>query len=71
MEVKPGDLVKMRKKHPCGSYEWQVVKLGADVGVKCRGCGRYVLLERKAFERSIKSFLTESQKSKNGAFRDS
>jgi len=54
MEVKLGDVVRLKKKHPCGSYEWQVVRLGADIGIKCLGCNRRVLLERRDFGRQVK-----------------
>ena len=55
MDIKIGDVVRLRKKHPCGSYEWQVVRLGADIGIKCLGCQRQVLLERSVFERRVKA----------------
>jgi hypothetical protein len=54
MEVKLGDVVRLRKKHPCGSYEWQVMRLGADIGIKCLGCNRRVLLERRDFGRQVR-----------------
>jgi hypothetical protein len=43
--------------HPCGGYEWEVVRLGADIGIRCRTCGRRVLLERAVFEKRVKTFL--------------
>jgi len=61
MEISLGDLVRLRKKHPCGSYEWQVVRLGADIGIKCRGCQRRVLLERRQFERRLKEFISRGE----------
>ena len=57
MELKLGDIVRLRKKHPCGSYDWQVVRLGADIGIKCQGCSRRVLLERQVLERRIKAII--------------
>lgn len=48
------DQVRLRKPHPCGSYEWRVVRLGADIGLKCLGCGRRVLLSRSEVEKRIK-----------------
>ena len=59
MEPKLGDIVRLRKKHPCGSYDWQVVRLGADIGIKCQGCGRRVLLERRVFERRVKAVIPQ------------
>jgi hypothetical protein len=58
MEVRMGDVVRLRKAHPCGGYEWDVVRLGADIGVKCRTCGRRVLLERRVFEKRLKEFIS-------------
>ena len=61
MEIKLGDVVRLRKKHPCGSYEWQVVRLGADIGIKCRGCNRMVLIERRDFTRRVKEFVSRGE----------
>jgi hypothetical protein len=61
MEPKLGDIVRLRKKHPCGSYEWQVVRLGADIGLKCQGCNRRVLLERRVFERKVKAVISQGR----------
>lgn len=52
-----GDRVQLRKKHPCGSDTWQVVRLGADIGLVCEGCGRKVLLERRVLRQRIKQVL--------------
>ena len=52
-----GDRVRLRKPHPCGSYEWRVVRLGADIGLKCLGCGRRVLLSRSEVEKRIKMII--------------
>lgn len=52
-----GDHVRLRKPHPCGSTDWRIVRLGADVGLKCDGCGRKVLLPRAETERRIKKIL--------------
>ncbi len=46
-----GDRIRLRKPHPCGSYDWEVFRLGADIGLKCAGCGRRVLLPRSEVER--------------------
>jgi hypothetical protein len=66
MEISLGDIVRLRKKHPCGSYEWQVVRLGADIGIKCRGCNRRVLLERREFERRVKGFISRGEQQTGG-----
>ncbi len=51
------DTVRLRKPHPCGSYEWTVTRLGADIGLECRGCGRRVLLTRRELARRLKAVL--------------
>ena len=56
--VNLGDVVRLKKIHPCGGYEWQVVRLGADIGIKCLKCGRRVLLERSTFERRVREFVS-------------
>lgn len=61
MEVRLGDVVRLRKVHPCGGYEWEVVRLGADIGVRCRTCGRRVLLERRLFEKRVKQFVARGE----------
>ena len=60
IEIKLGDIVRLRKAHPCGSYEWEVVRVGADIGIKCLKCQRRVLLERVVFERRVKEFVSKS-----------
>jgi hypothetical protein len=59
MEIKIGDLVRMKKKHPCGGDQWQVVRVGADIGIRCQKCHRRVRLERCVFERRVKAVLLE------------
>lgn len=61
LEIKIGDVVRFKKVHPCGGYDWQVVRLGADIGIKCLKCGRRVLLTRNVFERRVKEFITRGK----------
>jgi hypothetical protein len=49
--------LRLRKPHPCGSYDWVVVRLGADIGLECKGCGRRVMLTRRELTRRVKSIL--------------
>jgi hypothetical protein len=56
--------LRMRKPHPCGSYEWTVVRLGADIGLECKGCGRRVMLTRRELARRIKVILPEESHAK-------
>jgi hypothetical protein len=58
VEIRLGDVVRLKKVHPCGGYDWQVVRLGADIGVKCLKCGRRVLMARSVFERRVKEFVS-------------
>ena len=58
VEIRLGDVVRLKKVHPCGGYDWQVVRLGADIGMKCLKCGRRVLVARSAFERRVKEFVS-------------
>ena len=63
MEVKLGDIVRLRKPHPCGGYEWRVLRLGADIRIQCLRCNRRVLLEQREFERSVKTLLQQDRQS--------
>ena len=54
LELKLGDIVRLKKPHPCGGYEWEIVRLGTDVRIKCLQCGHTVLIGRSILERRIK-----------------
>jgi hypothetical protein len=56
-----GDVVRMRKSHPCGGVDWEIVRVGADIGVVCQTCGRRVLIPRRKFARDVKGFVKRSQ----------
>ena len=56
-EIDIDDIVRLRKPHPCGSYEWKITRLGADIGLECRGCGRRVMLTRRELTRRLKTVL--------------
>lgn len=55
MEINVGDILVMKKEHPCKSREWEVLRTGADIRMKCLGCGHQVMLQRKSVEKSIKT----------------
>lgn len=61
MDVRLGDVVALRKSHPCGGSEWRVERLGADIGLVCLRCKRRVLLDRRTFERRVKSFVAHGE----------
>lgn len=56
-----GDTVQMRKAHPCGSDRWEIIRTGADIKIKCLGCGRIVMLDRPEFEKRVKKILEHKQ----------
>ena len=60
-DFRMGDVVQLRKQHPCGGSAWEVVRLGADIGLRCRTCRRRVLLERRVLERHMKGFLERGE----------
>lgn len=62
VEVELGDIVRLRKKHPCGSYDWKVVRLGVDIGLVCEGCDRRILLPRGTFNKRVKSIVPHAKK---------
>ena len=54
-----GDVIRLRKQHPCGNSDWEVVRLGADIGLKCLGCGRRLLLPRREVARRMKGYMSK------------
>jgi hypothetical protein len=58
VDFRMGDVLRLRKPHPCGGFEWEVVRLGADIGLRCLTCGRRLLLERTVLEKRLKAFLS-------------
>lgn len=54
MEIHVGDIVKLKKQHPCGSYEWRILREGADFRLECCGCAHQVMMARRVLEKSIK-----------------
>lgn len=57
VDIAIGDVLRLRKAHPCGSHEWEVVRLGADIGLVCEGCAHRVLLDRLVVERRFTGYL--------------
>ena len=54
MEYNIGDIVKLKKKHPCGSFEWEILRVGADFRLKCMGCEHQIMIARKLVEKNTK-----------------
>ncbi len=61
-KYKIGDIVTLKKGHPCGTNEWEIIRLGADIKIKCCHCGRMVFLPRIEFNKKLKKNLTEEGK---------
>jgi hypothetical protein len=61
IDVQVGDVVQLRKPHPCGGYDWEVVRIGADIGLKCQTCQHRVMLTRREFEKRLKTFVRHAQ----------
>jgi hypothetical protein len=59
-DLQLNDILRLRKPHPCGSYQWKVVRLGGDIGLECLQCGRRVLLPRRELARRIKTITHPS-----------
>jgi len=64
MDVKTfdlGDIVEMKKQHPCGTNEWKVIRMGADVRIKCEGCQHSVMIPRREFEKKMKKVVKKAE----------
>ncbi len=69
IELLLGDVVRLRRVHPCGGDTWLVDRLGADIGLRCRTCGRHVLLERATLERRLAAFVERGDRTLTEATR--
>jgi hypothetical protein len=56
-----GDIIKTKKVHPCGSDQWEIIRVGMDFKIKCQGCGRVVMLPRVKFEKSVKKLVSKKE----------
>ena len=54
-----GDIVTLKKQHPCGTNAWKIIRLGADIRIKCEGCGHSVMIARREFEKKMKKVLNK------------
>ena len=61
MEYEVGDIVKLKKKHPCGSSEWEILRVGADFRLKCMGCGHQIMIARRQVEKNTRGLTKKSQ----------
>ena len=65
MEYEVGDIVKLKKQHPCGSQEWEILRVGADFRLKCMGCGHQVMMPRRQVENSTRELKNAAGEKKN------
>lgn len=65
MEYEVGDIVKLKKQHPCGSQEWEILRVGADFRLKCTGCGHQVMMPRRQVEKSTRELKNAAGEKKN------
>jgi hypothetical protein len=63
LDLRMGDVLELRREHPCGSRVWQVVRLGADIGLVCQGCGHRILMDRLDVERRFTSWVSRAEES--------
>jgi hypothetical protein len=61
--LETGDRLRLRKAHPCGSFEWTVTRIGADIGIECDTCGRRVMLTRRELSKRVKAILPKQENS--------
>ncbi|TCL60969.1 hypothetical protein EDD76_10166 [Kineothrix alysoides] len=54
MDIQVGDILRLKKQHPCGSKEWEVLRIGADFRLKCAGCGHQIMIARRVLEKNVK-----------------
>lgn len=57
LDLRMGDVLRLRKQHPCGSHDWEIVRLGGDVGLRCRGCSHRILMDRPTLRRRALAFV--------------
>lgn len=62
MDIQLGDILTLKKQHPCGSKEWEVLRVGMDFRVKCLGCAHQVMIPRKQLEKNIKKIMSKVEK---------
>lgn len=57
MDIRVGDILKLKKQHPCGSKEWEVLRIGADFRLKCKGCGHQIMIARPQVEKNVREII--------------
>ncbi len=67
LELLLGDVVRLRRTHPCGATEWLVDRLGADIGLRCQGCDRHVMIDRRVLETRLAGFVRRGDSAMSAA----
>ena len=60
MDFEIGQIIKLKKQHPCGTNEWEIIRVGADFRLRCMGCNHQVMLARKLVEKNFKGFVEKT-----------
>ena len=60
-----GDIVEMKKQHPCGKINFEIIRVGADIKIKCTGCGRIIMIPRSKFQKGAKKIIEKQKINKN------
>ena len=66
LKLRLGDTVRLKKAHPCGSYRWEVTRVGADIGLACLGCGRRTMLRRSRLEQRLRELTARTHPASQG-----
>ena len=61
MDLQVGDRIKMKKQHPCGNNEWELLRVGMDIRLRCAGCGHQLMLPRKTVEKNFRGFMKDRE----------
>ena len=61
MDIQVGNILKLKKPHPCGSSEWEVLRVGMDFRLKCRGCGHLILVPRRLVEKNLRGWMRDGE----------
>jgi hypothetical protein len=61
MDIQIGDVLKLKKQHPCGSNKWEVLRIGMDFRLKCEGCGHQIMIPRKQVEKNVRQLIKKGE----------
>ncbi len=67
MDIRVGDVVRMKKQHPCGNFEWEILRVGMDFRMRCTGCGHQVMMPRRQAEKYIRQIVNDPERLKKAS----